>query len=59
MSEKLGMLGKLAASRLLVLLSNQQQPANYCGDAIVHQAFERSLLIRKGGDVITNDVMSC
>lgn len=52
MSEKMGRLGKLAASRLLVLLSNQQQPANYRGDAIDHQAFERSLLIRKGGDVI-------
>lgn len=59
MSEKLGMLGKLAASRLLVLLSNQQQPANYCGDAIDHQAFERLQPIRKGGDVITSDVMSC
>ena len=52
MSDKLRIMGKLAASRLLVLLSNQQQPANYRGDAIDHQAFERSLLIRKGGDVI-------
>ena len=36
MLEKMGMLGKLAASRLLVLLSNQQH-ANYRGDAIDHQ----------------------
>ena len=37
MSEKLRTIEKLAASRLLVLLSNQQQPANYRGDAIDHQ----------------------
>ena len=37
MSEKMGMLGKLAASRLLVLLSDQQEPANYRRAAIDHQ----------------------
>ena len=37
MSEKMGMLGKLAASRLLVLLSNRLQHANFRGDAIDHQ----------------------
>lgn len=52
MSEKLWMMGKLAASLLLVLHSNQQQPANNREDDIDHQAFERLHLIRKGGDVI-------
>ena len=51
MSAKLRIMGKLAASRLLVLHSNQQ-PANYRGDDIDHQAFERLHLIWKGGDVI-------
>jgi hypothetical protein len=51
MSEKLRIMGKLAASRLLVLHSNQQ-PANYRGDDIDHQALEWLHLIRKGGDVI-------
>ena len=52
MSEKLRIMGKLAASRLLVLHNSQQQPANYRGDDIDHQVFERLQLIRKGGDVI-------
>jgi hypothetical protein len=52
MSERLGMMGKLSASRLLVLHCNQQQPANYRGNDIDHQACEWLHLIRKGGDVI-------
>jgi hypothetical protein len=52
MSEKLRTIGKLAASRLLVLHSNQQQPANYRGYDVDHQAFEWLQLIGKGGDVI-------
>ena len=52
MSEKLRIMGKLAASRLLVLHSNQQQPANNREDDIDHQAFEQLHLIWRGGDVI-------
>jgi hypothetical protein len=52
MSEKLWMMAKLAASLLLVLHSNQQQPANNREDDIEHHALERLRLIWKGGDVI-------
>ena len=52
MLEKLGMMGKLASCQLLALYSDQQQSANYRGNDIDHRVFERSHLIRKGGDVI-------
>jgi hypothetical protein len=52
MSEMLQITRELAASRLLLLIGNEQESSNYRGDEIDHQAFEWLHYIRKGGDVI-------